>query len=193
VPAVTGPDADPQRRSVLKGGSLLALLFSVHGLPVLLSPRAAHAQGVALQVLTNTQRATLEAIGEVMVPGARAAGLAEYVDHQLAAPFGECLLAARVLDIAPPLAAFYRAALANIDAAARQTFGGPFATLQGPDQIALVTTMTTKDPDGWHGAPAPFVFYLLRNDAIDVYYGTVEAYERLGVPYMPHLVPNKPW
>jgi hypothetical protein len=102
-------------------------------------------------------------------------------------------LAARVLDIAPPLAAFYRAALANIDAAARQTFGGPFATLQGPDQIALVTTMTTKDPDGWHGAPAPFVFYLLRNDAIDVYYGTVEAYERLGVPYMPHLVPNKPW
>jgi hypothetical protein len=185
--------ADPQRRSVLKGGSLLALAYSLDGLPALLTPRAAHAQGVALQVLTAAERAALEAVGEVLVPGARAAGLAEYVDQQLAADFGDCLLAARVLDVAPPLAAFYHAALASIDGAARHVYGQAFAALSEADRTALVKTMARHDPDGWHGAPAPFVFYLLRSDAIDVYYGTVEAYERLGVPYMPHIVPQKAW
>lgn len=189
----SSPDADPQRRSVLKGGALFALLYTVDGAPALLNPRAAHAKGVALQVLTPAQRATLEAIGDVLVPGARGAGVAEYVDHQLAVEYCACLLAARVLDVKPPLSEFYRSALANIDASAQRAFGAAFAALKPADQVQLVRDMSTKDPDGWHGAPAPFVFYLLRSDAIDVYYGTLEGYQRLGVPYMPHLLANATW
>jgi hypothetical protein len=185
--------ADAQRRSVLKGGALLALLYTVEGVPALLSPRAAHAKAVPLQVLSNSERDTLEAIGEVLVPGARAAGLAEYVDHQLAVPYGECLLAARILDVPAPVATFYRTVFSSIDAASQRAYGGGFSSLKPADQIALVKTISTKNPDGWQAAPAPLVFYLLRSDAIDVYYGTPEGYERLGVPYMPHLLPKHAW
>jgi len=30
---------------------------------------------------------------------------------------------------------------------------------------------------------------MVRSDAVDVVYGTVEGFERLGVPYMPHILP----
>jgi len=185
--------ANPQRRAVLKGGSLLTLLYSIDGIATLLSPREAHTKAVALQALSPVECRTLEAIGEVLLPGARSAGLAEYVDYQLSINFGDCLLAARVVDVAPPLAAFYRAALASIDAAAKRTMGSVFATLPAEAQIVFVKTMATSDPPGWDGPPAPLVFYLLRSDAIDVCYGTAEAYERLGVPYMPHLLPGTAW
>jgi len=185
--------AEAQRRSVLKGGSLLALAFSVDGASVLLSPREAHARALALRVLSDTDRATLEAIGEVLVPGARAAGVAEYVDHQLGVDFGECLLAARVLDIAPPIVNFYRAVFAAIDRGTQQLFGMPFSALSGSQQNDFVASMAAGKPNAWDGPPAPFAFYVLRSDAIDVCYGTPEAYERLGVPYMPHILPEKRW
>jgi hypothetical protein len=35
------------------------------------------------------------------------------------------------------------------------------------------------------------VYFVLRSDAVDVVYGTMEGYESLGVPYMPHIVPDK--
>lgn len=188
----TLPDA--QRRSVLRHGSLLALLFTVNGAPTLLSPRAAHAQGVTAGTLNAAERAALQAIGEVLVPGARTAGIAEYVDQQLGVPFGECILAARVLDIAPPLAGFYHAALAGLDAAAQKLGDAPFASLPATLQVALVSAMRTGSPEGWSGPPAPFVYFVLRGDAVDVFYGTVETSERLmGVPYMAHLLPPRPW
>jgi hypothetical protein len=34
---------------------------------------------------------------------------------------------------------------------------------------------------------------MLRNDAIDVVYGTVEGFARLSVPYMPHILPQRSW
>ena len=38
-----------------------------------------------------------------------------------------------------------------------------------------------------------FVYTILRNDALDVVYGTMEAYAALGVPYMAHIAPTKKW
>jgi len=32
-----------------------------------------------------------------------------------------------------------------------------------------------------------------RADGVDVVYGTVEGFERLGVPYMPHILPTARW
>ena len=43
----------------------------------------------------------------------------------------------------------------------------------------------------WQGPPGPLVYTVLRSDAVDVVYGTVEGYEALGVPYMPHILPDR--
>jgi hypothetical protein len=34
---------------------------------------------------------------------------------------------------------------------------------------------------------------VLRSDAVDVVYGTMEGYASLGIPYMPHIAPTKRW
>ena len=47
--------------------------------------------------------------------------------------------------------------------------------------------------DGWQGPAGSFVYLVLRSDSIDVVYGTMEGYESLGVPYMPHIAPDKRW
>jgi hypothetical protein len=47
--------------------------------------------------------------------------------------------------------------------------------------------------DGWQGPRAPFVYFLLRTDAVDVVYGTMDGYAKLGVPYMPHIAPTRSW
>src|SRR3989475_7787670 len=47
--------------------------------------------------------------------------------------------------------------------------------------------------DGWQGPPGPFIYFVTRSDAVDVVYGTVEGYESLGIPYMPHIAPEKRW
>ncbi|MGZ3289479.1 MAG: twin-arginine translocation signal domain-containing protein, partial [Xanthobacteraceae bacterium] len=71
-----------ERRAFMKGAAGGALAFTVGGIDVLLSPAAARAQGVPLRTLTAAQAATLEALGETLVPGARQAGIAHFVDQQ---------------------------------------------------------------------------------------------------------------
>ena len=103
----------------MKGAALASLAYTVGGAEVLLSPREAHAQGLALKVLTAEERAALEALGETLLPGARDAGLAHYVDQQLSVDPSESLLLARALGVAPPYANFYRAGLAGLDQSSR--------------------------------------------------------------------------
>ena len=43
------------------------------------------------------------------------------------------------------------------------------------------------------GPASPFVFGVLRSDAVDVVYGTMEGYAALGIPYMPHIAPTQKW
>jgi hypothetical protein len=40
---------------------------------------------------------TIEALGETIVPGARAAGIAQFIDQLLSVPLEEALLEARIL------------------------------------------------------------------------------------------------
>jgi hypothetical protein len=47
--------------------------------------------------------------------------------------------------------------------------------------------------EGWQGPGGPFVYLLLRSDAVDVVYGTMDGYAGLGIPYMPHIAPTKRW
>ncbi len=182
------------RRLVLKGAALGALAYTVGGAEVLLSPREALAQGLPLKVLTADERDALEALGETLLPGVKDAGLAHYIDQQLSVDPSESLLLARALGVMPPYANFYRAGLAGLDRSSRKAHGVNFAELAADKRSEFVEQIRQKNPEGWSApSPSPFFYFVSRGDAVDVYYGTVEGFERLGIPYMPHIVPLKRW
>jgi hypothetical protein len=183
-----------ERRAFMKGAAIGGLAFTVGGVEVLLTPRAARAQGVALRTLTATQAATLEALGETLVPGARQAGISHFVDQQISIPAEEALLEARILNVRPPYANFYRAALGAIDRASQGLNNGrPFAELSEAEQRNFVDSIRQNKVEGWQGPPGPFVYLVLRSDAVDVVYGTMDGYAALGIPYRPHIAPSKRW
>ena len=61
------------------------------------------------------------------------------------------------------------------------------------EQHDFVDLMRQNKIDGWKGPPGPFVYTVLRSDAVDVVYATMDGYAMLGVPYMPHIAPTKKW
>jgi hypothetical protein len=182
-----------ERRAFMKGAGLGALAFTVGGAKVLLTPGEARAQGVPLRTLKPEEAATIEALGETLVPEARKAGIANFIDHQISIPAEEALLEARILNVKPPYANFYRAALGAVDKASQARSGKPFAQLDAAAQREFVDLMRQNKIDGWQGPPGAFVYFLLRSDAVDVVYGTMAGYEALGVPYMAHITPTKRW
>jgi hypothetical protein len=184
---------DIERRAFMKGATLGALAFTVGGAEVMLTPRQARADNVPLRTLTADQAATLDAVGETLVPGAKDAGITNFVDQQISIPAEDALLQARILNVRPPFADFYRAALGAIDGASEKTQGKKFAQLTAAEQHDFVGLMRINKIDGWQGPPGPFIFNVLRSDAVDVVYGTMEGYAMLGVPYMPHIAPTKKW
>jgi hypothetical protein len=184
---------DIQRRAFITGAAAGTFAFTVGGAEVLLTPRQAHAQNVPLRTLTAEQGATLDAMGEALVPGAKAAGITNFVDQQISGPPEEALLQARILNVRPPYANFYRAALGAIDGASDKTNGRKFAELNADEQRNFINQMRQNKLDGWQGPPGPFVYGILRSDAVDVTYATMDGYAALGVPYMPHIAPAKRW
>jgi hypothetical protein len=178
-----------KRREFVTG----ALAFTVGGATVLLTAREARAQGVPFRLLNADEAETIEALGETLVPGARAAGIAHFIDHQISVPPEEALLEARILNVRPPYANFYRAALGAVDRASQAQSGRRFAWLASHEQRELVNLMRQNKLEGWQGPPGGFVYFVLRSDAVDVVYGTVEGYQALGIPYMAHIAPLKRW
>jgi Gluconate 2-dehydrogenase subunit 3 len=184
---------DIERRAFMKGAAIGALAFSVGGSEVLLTPRQAHAQKVPLRTLSADQGATLEAMGEALVPGAKEAGIGNFVDQQLSIPAEQALLEARIMNVRPPFANFYRAALGAVEAASQAKYGRGFAQLSADEQHAFIDLMRQNKLENWKGPGAGFVYFLLRTDAVDVVYGTMDGYAHLGVPYQPHIAPTKSW
>src|SRR6266496_1485583 len=182
-----------KRRDFMRGAALGALAFTVGGAQVLLTAREAHAQGVPFRLLKTGEAETLEALGETLVPGARAAGVSHFIDQQLSVPPEEALLEARILNVKPPYVNFYRAAIGAIDKASQARNGRRFAQLNATEQREFVDLMRQNKLDGWQGPPGSFVYLVTRSDAVDVVFGTMEGYETLGIPYMPHIAPEKRW
>jgi hypothetical protein len=182
-----------QRRAFVKGAALGALAFTVGGAQVLLTPGEARSRGVPFRLLKAQEAETIEALGETLVPGARGAGIAHFIDQQLSVPPEEALLEARIMNVRPPYANFYRAAIGAVDRAAQALHGRKFADLSTVEQRDFVNQMRQNKVDGWQGPAGGFVYFLLRMDAVDVVYGTVEGYEALGIPYMAHIAPEKRW
>jgi len=183
-----------ERRQFVHGVALGALAFTVGGAKVLLTPRAARAQGVPLRTLRPQEAETLEALGESLVPGARQAGIVHFIDQQLSVPPEEALLEARILNVRPPYADFYRAAIRGIERASQAQNGGKrFVELDAAGQHDFVDRMRQNKFEGWQGPAGAFVYMVVRSDAVDVVYGTIDGYARLDIPYMAHIGPTTRW
>ncbi|MEM1103678.1 MAG: gluconate 2-dehydrogenase subunit 3 family protein [Pseudomonadota bacterium] len=157
-------------------------------------PRTARADGAPMAVLKSAAIVKLlESFGETLVPGASEAGLAHYIDDQLAKRPEDSLLMIRYMDIPPPHDGFYVGAMAALDASSKVRFGAPFTELSTDQKRAFVGELSSGNPPGWSGPPSPLVYFVVRADAVDVVYGTEEGFERLGVPYLPHIAPETNW
>lgn len=183
------------RRAVLDKAlksSVLCLGFSVGGVTMMLTPEQARAQQVTLRTLKPDQVKTLEALAEGMVPGSVKLGVTHFVDHQLSADPGDCLLIAKYLQAPVPYAGFYATGLKVADGMAQRTAGKPLAGLDAAALEGLILQMS-KPGTVVDGFPI-FLFYLcLRSDAVDVVYGTPQGFEKLNVPYMQHILPPENW
>jgi len=182
-----------ERRAFMKGATLGALAFTVGGSTVMLTTRQARARNVPFRLLKEAEADIIESIGDTLVQGARAAGVAHFIDQQVSVPPEEALLQARIFNVRPPFVNFYRAAVTAIDEGSKRLFGYKFAEATPDQQIEFVHNMRQNKVEGWQGPPAAFVYTILRSDAVDVVYGTMEGYEMLGIPYQAHIVPEKRW
>jgi hypothetical protein len=182
-----------ERRVFLKGAGMGLLAFTVGGAEILMTPREARARAVPFRLLSGDEADTLEALGETLLPGAREAGVAHFIDQQVSVTPGEALLEARIVNIKPPYINFYRAAIGGIDKASMARSGKRFAALSATEQHDFIDQLRQNKIEGWQGPPAGQVYFVLRSDTVDVVYGTMEGYESLGVPYMPHIAPDKRW
>jgi hypothetical protein len=126
-----------------------------------------------------------------LLPGARDAGIANFVDVQLGKQ--DPLLMAKYFDWPGPLRDFYTQGLAALDKASQAANNAPFAKATPEQQTALMGTFLSGKVAGWDGPPAPLFYLFVRGDAVDVVYGTVEGFQRLNIPYMPHILPEERW
>jgi hypothetical protein len=182
-----------ERRIFLKGASMGVLAFTVGGAEILMTPKEARARAVPFRLLSGEEAETLEALGEALVPGAREAGVAHFIDQQVSVTPGEALLEARIVNVKPPFIDFYRAAIGGIDKASMARSGKRFTALSASEQHDFIDQLRQNKLEGWQGPPAGLVYFVLRSDAVDVVYGTMEGYESLGVSYMAHIEPDKRW
>ncbi len=185
--------ADIERRALVKGAALGALAFTVGGTTVMLTAKQARAVNVPYRMLKEHEAATLAALGETLVPGARDAGMAHFIDQQISVPPEEALLQARILHVRPPFVNLYRAAIGAVDGASNKIHGKKFVELSPETQREFVGLMRQNKVEGWQGPAGAFVYTVLRSDAVDVVYSTMDGYEMLGVPYMPHIAPERRW
>ncbi|MEM6834831.1 MAG: gluconate 2-dehydrogenase subunit 3 family protein [Pseudomonadota bacterium] len=185
------------RRAALRVGSVGLITVTVAGCQQEMTPADAKSAGAAYQTLSDTEALTLEALGETLVPGAKAAGIAPYVDAGLTAASADSLLMIRYLDVPAPWTGFYKTGLAALETFAKGQTRTNFADLDAETQAALVRTISGSQPDGWSDAgapPAPFFYFALRGDAIDVTWGTRKGFETFDQPYLAHIEPpDTPW
>tara|TARA_R110002110_G_scaffold413729_1_gene641623 strand:+ start:112987 stop:113544 length:558 start_codon:yes stop_codon:yes gene_type:complete len=183
----------PDRRQFLKSSGIV-LAVTVGGEILRLSPREAQAADLPYQVLSQEEVATLAALAEAIVPGARDAGITQFIDKQLAADDENCLLMLKYLGV--PLndfTGFYRSGLQSAAQLAQTRFSRPWSALAADEAGQLLADMNSNDKIEWQGPPAAFFFFVLRSDACDVVYGTEDGFARIGVPYMAHIAPIKAW
>lgn len=184
-----------ERAEMLKYSGIAALTFLLAGEEIVMTPREARGADVPYRTLSAAEAATLDALGETLVPGAAAAGIANFVDQQITIDPAQSLVMLKYLDVPPPFARFYAAGLAGLDAVARAQGGRDFAALAEADRRTIVRGLgSPAGLSAWNAPiPARLFYFAVRSDAVDVVYGTVDGFAKLGIPYVPHIAPEKKW
>lgn len=184
------------RRDFIKrgvGGASLVLAYEIGGGSLLLTPQQAHAQDMPLTHLTASEATSLQVLADGLLPGAREAGVAHFIDHQLGESPGDCLLIAKYFQIPPPYLPFYQKGASACQALAQEKFKANLTALndkQLEQLLRVIGKPGTQTPDGYDLS----LFYLcLRSDAVDMVYGTPEGFAKLNVPYMAHIMPPEGW
>jgi Gluconate 2-dehydrogenase subunit 3 len=191
LPALTGSRRDFLTHASV--GAAFLLTFTIDGCERKLTPAQAREAEVPLRTLDAMAARTLESLGEILLPGSARAGLAHYLDHQLSGDPANSLLMLKYLRVNPPFKDFYLPGLAAARDASLRKFGKPPEDLAAEQGGALLTQMSAGQIESWQGPPAALFYFVLRNDAVDVMYGTPSGFETLGVPYMPHIMPPAGW
>lgn len=184
--------ATTSRRSFLKASSLV-FSYTVAGVSMQLTPAAARAADAELRLLSRTDAEVLETIAESICPGARRAGIAHFLDSQLAVEPTESLLMLRYLGVAAPYEDFYLAAINSLKVALGVDEKTSISTIESAKIAQLIAQLGTDKVADWAGPPASFFYFVLRSDAVDVTYGTEAGFADLGIPYLAHISPPTPW
>lgn len=185
--------AEISRRRLLAAAGGLTLSFLVDGRERLLTPREARAEGMTVAPFSETEAATLTRLGNILTVNAGDEGLAHFISAQLRKPAVESLLMIRYMDVPPPHDGFYKAGLAALDQAAHARHGAAFADIDDASALSLVQDMGAGKIEEWNAPPAPFFYFVVRADAIDVSYGTMDGFARLDVPTLAHIEPDQKW
>jgi hypothetical protein len=182
-PTAGSDPPDAARRGLL--GKLLVLGVAARF-------RAGRAAGTKQPLsLTASQRSTLEVCADVLVPGAAAAGVVEFVVTMLAR--ADPWLCYRFVSVPIPILQFYQSALNEIDRCCRQSLHHRLGELSQRAQSDFIADLARGQLNDWRGPPQPLVYFIFRNDALDAFYGQVASYQRLQVPYMAHITPPRGW
>src|SRR6202000_70688 len=133
------------------------------------------AEGVPFTVLSPDEVTAIETLSDALVPGARDAGVSHYIDHELANPSPRLLL--RFAQLRGPMAPYYHGALAAFAASLAAQGNGAFSSLSPDAQHAVIEATRTGKIQPWdaNAVPAPVFYGMMRNDGVDVVYGSVEG------------------
>ncbi|WP_425078727.1 gluconate 2-dehydrogenase subunit 3 family protein [Ruegeria denitrificans] len=141
---------------------------------------------------THGEADALAAWCDVIVSGARDAGVAKFVDQNLSGDQATSLLLLRYLN-ASDMAGFYRKGIIGIDAESHHRFGAPFPQLTLDQQKEMIAAAVASKTQVWRDPDPNFFYFISRSDAVDVVYGTEAGFADLGIPYLAHIPPPKPW
>jgi len=179
-------DGGASRRHVLQMGAGALIWATLGGRATRCTAGEAAASRASYGFFSVKEGNLLAEFAEALVPGAAAAGCDHFVDYHVTVAPSESLLSLRFFDVAPPYGDFYRAGLSSLARIA--------GNLSGAERWERVMEALAQPTlPGWQGPPPGLFYAVVRSDAIDSVYGTVEGFARLGVPYLPHIPPYKPW
>ena len=185
-----------ERRAFMRGAGFGALAFTVGGVEVLLTPGRRGRKGVPLRTLTaDAGRRRSTRSGETLVPGAREAG-----DHTFRRSAdldsGGGGTARGAHSQRPPALCEFLPRGARRDRSrepSAERWPPRSRSSTRPSSATFVDNMRQNKIEGWQGPSGGFVYTVLRSDAVDVVYGTMDGYAALGIPYMAHIAPTKRW
>ncbi len=149
-------------------------------------------ENINYEIFTTTEAETLAAWCATIVSGAEKAGVARFVDQNLAGDQAASLLLLRYLN-ASDMAGFYRSGISGIETECQHRFGLPFAQATADQRMEMVKAAVASKMQVWTDPDPNFFYFISRSDAVDVVYGTQAGFADLKIPYLAHIPPPKPW